>query len=122
MDASEARAFAEDWIAAWNSHDLEGILAHYAPDVVFLSPVAARRVGDGRVAGVAALRAYWGQGLASQPDLRFELVDVLAGHQALTILYRNHRRQSAAETLEFGADGKVVRSMACYGATPINPE
>ena len=111
---ASADAFAEDWIAAWNARDLERILAHYAAEIVFLSPVAQKRVGDGRVVGIPALRAYWGQGLAAQSDLKFELVDVLVGHSCLTILYRNHRDQSAAETFEFGAEGKVVQSYACY--------
>ncbi len=114
MTEGEARAFACEWIAAWNAHDLERILSHYATGVVFLSPVAQKRVGNGRVMGIAALRAYWGAGLAAQPDLRFELLDVFAGHDCLTLRYRNHRGQTAAETCEFGADGKVVRSFACY--------
>ena len=33
--------FANHWIKAWNSHDLEAILSHYAEDIVFLSPIAA---------------------------------------------------------------------------------
>jgi ketosteroid isomerase-like protein len=110
----QARAFAQEWIAAWNAHDLDRILAHYADDVVFLSPVAQRRVGDGRVVGVAALRAYWSAALQAAPDLRFVFDRVLVGHDALTIMYRNHRGQRAAETCEFGADGKVARSCACY--------
>ncbi len=107
-------AFAQDWIAAWNAHDLERILAHYAPEIVFLSPVAEKRVGNGRVVGIPALRAYWGAGLAAQPDLRFDLLGVLVGHDCLTIHYRNHRGQSAAETFEVSGEGKVVRSYACY--------
>lgn len=114
MDKTEAHAFAHDWIAAWNSHDLDRILSHYAEDIVFLSPVAQARVGNGRVEGIGALRHYWSLGLATQPALRFELVDVLTGHDCLTILYRNHRGQSAAETFAFAPDRKVVRSFACY--------
>ena len=114
MDRQSEEGFPTDWVSAWNAHDLERILGHYDPAIVFLSPVAQRRVGNGRVVGLEALRAYWAGGLAAQPDLRFELVDVLTGHDALTILYRNHRGQSAAETFEFGASGKVVRSFACY--------
>lgn len=110
-----AQAFAAEWVAAWNSHDLDRILSHYATDIVFLSPVAQKRVGDGRVVGIPALRAYWEQGLATQPELKFELLNVLVGHECLTVLYRNHRGQQAAETFEFGSDGKVVRSFACYG-------
>ncbi len=30
-------AFAIEWEAAWNAHDLNRILAHYAEDVVFRS-------------------------------------------------------------------------------------
>ncbi len=30
--------FAQEWLNAWNSHDLEAIMAHYAEDVIFYSP------------------------------------------------------------------------------------
>ncbi|MEZ5856835.1 MAG: nuclear transport factor 2 family protein [Hyphomicrobiaceae bacterium] len=114
MQLDEARAFAADWIAAWNAHDLDRILSHYAEDIVFLSPVAERRVGSGRVVGRAALGAYWRKGLDAQPELAFELIAVLAGYRCLTIQYRNHRGQSVAETVEFGADEAIVRAYACY--------
>jgi ketosteroid isomerase-like protein len=114
----DARAFAEDWIAAWNAHDLDRIVSHYASDVTFLSPLAQKRVGNGRVEGLAALRGYWSGALAAQPGLKFELIDVLAGHACLTVLYRNHRGETAAKTFEFRSDGKVVRSLACYSSTP----
>ena len=110
----EPQAFAEEWVSAWNAHDIERILSHYAEDIVFLSPVAERRLGNGRVNGRAALRNYWSAGLAAQPDLRFKLREVLAGCQAMTVIYENHRGQTAAETFEFGSDAKVVRSFACY--------
>ena len=114
MDEREAEAFAADWIAAWNAHDLERILGHYAPEIVFHSPLAAKRVGNGHVIGLEALRRYWQGGLEAQPNLRFEFARVLLGHDALTIQYRNHRGQEVAETCEFGPSGKVVRAYACY--------
>lgn len=110
----DAEPFADHWIRAWNSHDLEAILGHYAEDVVFLSPVAAVRVGTGRVVGIDALRAYWRAGLAAQPTLQFTLDRILVGYETLTIQYANHRGQAVAETFEFGPDGKVVRASACY--------
>src|SRR5262245_510655 len=82
----DAQAFAAEWIAAWNSHDLERVLSHYSTDIVFLSPIAQAVVGDGRVMGISALRSYWGQALAARPDLKFELLDVLVGHEGLTVL------------------------------------
>ena len=121
MSNDEAKAFAQDWIEAWNGHDLDRILAHYAEDVVFLSPVAQQRVGQGRLTGIPALRAYWGAGLEAQPDLKFELLDVLAGHDCLTLLYRNHKGQTVAETAEFGPSGKVLRSFACYTRAAGSP-
>ena len=113
MTSEEAQAFADEWIEAWNSHDLDRVLSHYAPEVVFLSPIAQRIVGNGRVVGIPALRSYWGKALASVPQLKFELLKVLVGHACLTILYMNHRNQQAAGTFEFANDGKVVRSFAC---------
>ena len=111
---TEPIAFAQAWIAAWNARDLDAILSHYASDIVFLSPYAERVIGMGRVVGIEALRAYWRRGLDANRDLHFELETVLPGFEALTILYRNHRGQQVAETVEFDGAGKVVRSFACY--------
>jgi ketosteroid isomerase-like protein len=58
---AEARQFAKDWVLAWNSHDLDAIIAHYGPDVILTSPVAARLLSDpsGTVTGREALRVYF---------------------------------------------------------------
>ena len=39
MTESEATRFAQEWVAAWNSRDLERILSHYADDVEVTSPL-----------------------------------------------------------------------------------
>lgn len=110
-----ARAFAADWVAAWNRHDLPAILAHYAEDFEFSSPLIRDIAGEpgGVLRGRAAVGAYWAKGLALLPDLRFELVDVLCGVDGLTLYYRGHRGM-VAETFRFGADGLVVEARACY--------
>lgn len=108
-------SFAAEWIAAWNAHDLERIVAHYADDVVFLSPHALSRTGSGRIEGISGLRDYWGPAIAAQPNLKFEFQSALVGHDSLTVLYRNHRGEQVAETFEFNPTGKVIRSYACYG-------
>ena len=110
--------FAAEWIAAWNAHDLDRILAHYAEDAVFRSPIAAELTGAGIVEGKAALRAYWTMGLDRSPDLQFELETILLGSGAITLLYRNHRGQRVAETCEFDQAGRVIRSVACYASLP----
>ena len=116
IDADFAQTFARDWVKAWNDHDLEGILAHYAEDVVFHSPrilLVTGRAADS-ASGKAELRAYWAKALEQSRDLFFEIDQVMAGSDALTILYTNQRQQSVAETFVFGGDGKVVRSIAAY--------
>ena len=108
--------FAAHWIADWNSHDLDRILSHYADDVVFHSPRIRMVTGQDvdAVTGKAALRAYWGKALEQARDLYFEIDQVLAGSDAITILYTNHRQQTVAETFIVGSNGKVVRSVAAY--------
>ncbi len=110
----DPETFGAEWVTAWNSHDLERIVSHYAEDVVFRTPMATRLVGTGLIQGKAALREYWGKALDVAPHLEFELQRVYAGFDVLTIAYTNHRNQQAAETCEFGADGLVIRSSACY--------
>ncbi len=107
-------AFAKDWEAGWNSHDLDRILSHYSEDIVFRSHKAVRLVGGGEIRGKAALRAYWSQALELQPDLRFHVQDVFHGHGMLVITYENHKLVLAAETLRFGPDGLVVEASACH--------
>lgn len=112
---STARAFALEWVAAWNAHDIERVLSHYAEDVAFHSPFIAIFADEasGHLLGKAALRTYWAAALEKLPDLRFELLDVLLGAGSLTVYYRGHRGL-VAETFIFNEDGKVQRATACY--------
>ncbi|HEV7732387.1 MAG TPA: nuclear transport factor 2 family protein [Candidatus Binatia bacterium] len=117
IDERTADAFAAEWIAAWNSHDLPRILSHYADDFEFSSPIIVEVVGEpsGTLVGKAAIGAYWTKALARRPDLRFALVAVLRGMRSLVIHYRRHDGRLASELVELGTDGKVVRSIAHYG-------
>lgn len=116
ISADDVQTFAREWAKAWNDHDLEAILAHYADDIVFHSPRI--RIVTGRdvdvLNGKAALRDYWGSALALARDLYFEVDQVFTGSDALTILYTNHRQQQVTETFVLAADGKVIRSVAAY--------
>lgn len=37
-----ASDFAQSWYEAWNAHDLDAIMAHYAPSIEHSSPFIAR--------------------------------------------------------------------------------
>ncbi|MGI9376469.1 MAG: nuclear transport factor 2 family protein [Tsuneonella suprasediminis] len=50
--------FAANWIANWNARDLDAILAHFAEDARFISPLAAELTGSPIIEGKASLRAY----------------------------------------------------------------
>ncbi|MGA8529566.1 MAG: nuclear transport factor 2 family protein [Acidobacteriaceae bacterium] len=111
-----ARAFAHDWIDAWNTHDLERILAHYDESVQLTSPVARRFLNGGdTIVGKAALREYFRQGLQTYPDLRFDFLDVLWGIETVVVRYINSVRGGpSAEVMLFNAAGKVTRVWANY--------
>jgi ketosteroid isomerase-like protein len=113
---NEARDFALEWVEAWNAHDLDAILSHYAPEVVLTSPVAVEILKDpsGTVTGKEALRSYFRRGLEVYPNLTFELVDVLRGHSSVVLYYINQKGTMTAEYMELDANRKVVRVMANY--------
>lgn len=115
-DRRFAEAFAAEWIAAWNSRDLDRILAHYSEDFEFSSPFIPEVAGEpsGRLEGQAAVREYWRKALARRADLQFELVSVLVGVGSIIILYNRHDGKLGAEQFEFTVGGKVIRSSAHY--------
>jgi hypothetical protein len=103
MDQRTAGAFTHRWITLWNNGDLEGLLEHFADEVIFTSPTAARLIDgcDGVVRGKAALRAYWAHGLSRNPQLRFELVGLYVGINTLVINFRDQTGALVNEVLTF---------------------
>ena len=116
IDHVDALRRAEDWIASWNAHDIDAILAHYPESFEFVSPVAARQLDrpDGTIRSKEELRAYFSPHLGPGSPLRFELIDVFAGVSGITIHYRNHRGQRAAETMMLDDDGRAERVVVHY--------
>jgi ketosteroid isomerase-like protein len=108
MNEGTAHEFVRHWLEAWNSHDVDAVLAHFADEVTFTSPVAARIVAgsDGVIRGKTALRTYWSNALRLIPDVHFELVGVYLGIDTLTINYRNQNGGLVNEVLRF--DGEFV--------------
>jgi hypothetical protein len=115
IDNTFADHFAADWIASWNAHDLDRILAHYSDDVEMSSPVIPKITGEssGVLKGKTAVRAYWARALQRAPHLRFELMTTLVGVNSIT-LYYNGVRGLSAEVFHFDAQGKVARAYAHY--------
>ncbi len=116
LTRDEAWQLANDWVAAWNAHDLDRIMGHYDEAVELTSPVAARLLGtpDGKVIGKANLRAYFARGLEAYPDLRFGLRTCCGACIAWCCITRIRREHATAEFMEISAAGKVVRVVANY--------
>jgi hypothetical protein len=118
LTADEARQFAQEWIEAWNAHDLERILSHYDDAAELTSPTAARLLGlpDGTIRGKEGLGAYFQKGLQAYPGLRFELKDVLCGVRSVLLYYTNQNGTHTGEFMEISPSGKVTRVVANYSA------
>jgi ketosteroid isomerase-like protein len=116
LSEHSARELAKHWIAAWNAHDLDAIMSHYADDVVLVSPVAVERLHDpsGTVRGKQALRAYFSMGLTAYPNLRFELKDLMWGVSSVVLYYANQKGSMTGELMELDGSGKVHRVVANY--------
>jgi len=105
---------ATRWLEAWNSRDLERILALYADDCEMASPniVTLGLDPSGRLRGKAALRRYWGGALARLPHLHFTVNDVYVGPDSVIIRYTNDRQHHVCEYLRCDGSGLIVQATA----------
>lgn len=116
MDGKSAHRFVASWLRAWNAHDIDGVVAHFAEDAIFTSPVAAQLLPEtgGVLRGTDEIRRYWTIGLERIPDLHFEIENVYAGLSTIVINYRNHTGALVAEVLRFDGSGRVTRGEGTY--------
>jgi hypothetical protein len=112
----DPRAHANAWLAAWNAHDLEAIMACYAEDVDFAAPTVVRRWNrpDGTLHGKAELRRHFALGLELAPELRFTEDSLLAGPGSYALLYRRENRNRVLDVVELDQHGHASRVRAFY--------
>ena len=121
MTYQSMMAFAESWIAAWNRRDVEAVLAHYAEEAQFVSPVAGNLVGRPTLRNKKELEDYWHTALARISTLEFKLDHAAWDERRLelNVIYEanlNGERKRACEIMRFDAAGRQVRGEALYGA------
>lgn len=111
LDPQRARELIDRWIAAWNRHDLQAVMAMIADDVVFESPFLVHMYGEpsGRLRGKRALRGWFERALAN-PDFRidpplhvFTCVDSI-------VLVERVNGTLAANVFTLDAAGRIARS------------
>ena len=111
-----AAHFAQDWIEAWNSHDLDRILEHYSDDFEMTSPMIVNlmSVASGTLKGKEKIREYWAKGLDRFPDLHFELNQTTYGVETIALYYDAVSGRKSVEWFLFDNNGKVIKSIAHY--------
>jgi ketosteroid isomerase-like protein len=112
----QARRIAQEWISAWNSHDLELILSHYDDKVEFSSPFIIELLGEksGMLHDKKMLAGYFSKGLSARPDLQFELIDVLVGAEGIVLYYYGVDRRRVAEVLMLDSRHKIIKVLVHY--------
>jgi ketosteroid isomerase-like protein len=121
LTGDEADAFLAEWMAAWNSHDVERILEHYADDVEYFSPFIAALAqpggpgADGRLVGKDAVRAYFAAALEKYSELHFDPpMHVAAGAGGVSFVYQSVNGLTAVETLVFAPGSRIVARAHCH--------
>ena len=113
-EPKQLAALGRDWIAAWNSHDLERVLALYTDDFEMTSDKIPALGFDasGTLRGKDKVRAYWSKALAMIPNLRFELIDTYVSPDSIVVFYQNERGHKICEYLRLNAEGKIKQGSA----------
>ncbi|MDE1935139.1 nuclear transport factor 2 family protein [Bradyrhizobium sp.] len=107
---------AADWIAAWNSRDLDQVLALYTDDTEMSSEkiVALGFDASGTLRGKDELRAYWSKALTFRPHLHFTLVDAFASPDSVIVHYHDEAGKQVCEYLRLDDAGKIRQASGNY--------
>jgi hypothetical protein len=113
--------FAEAWIGNWNRRDVDAVLAHFADDAQFVSPLARNFVGRPVLQNKKELADYWRAALGGISTLEFKLDHASWDERRceLNVVYEanlNGERKRACEIMLFDASGRQIRGEALYGA------
>lgn len=114
----DIRRHADSWLAAWNAHDLDAIMACYSEDVEFVASTVIQRWGrnDGRLQGKTELRHHFELGLELAPDLTFTEEAFLANPVGYALVYLRENDNRVLDVVELNADGLAARVQAFYAS------
>ena len=112
----DMKQFSSEWIEAWNDHDIEKILSHYAEDIEFYSPVIKQlgTTSEGVIKDKNTLKDYFTKALGLYPDLFFNLHEILIGTDSLILFYTSVNNKKSAEFMQFDKDRKINFVRAHY--------
>ena len=121
MDRDAAWKFAHEWLEAWNKHDIDLIMKHYADSIEFCSPVVQKVLGEpsGLVKGIDNLRDYFTRQLQKFSTLHFQLLDVFTSPQSIVLYYKINRGLLAAEVMLLNDEMKATKVYANYDKNDV---
>jgi 8-oxo-dGTP diphosphatase len=120
LHGSVLHALARRWLHAFNTRDLDGLLALYAEDAVHTSPKLRDRRPEtnGEVRGKAALRDWWADSMTRLPGLHYAEQTLTASGDRVFMEYLRTNPGDAdllvAESL-VARDGVIVESHVFHG-------
>lgn len=118
MDQIKAEEYGKSWIEAWNAHDIDALVEHYAEDVVFRSPFIPKLDPNASctIHGREALREYLAKGMQAYPHLRFQLHRVGVGIDSIALNYIGVDGALANEVHILNDEGKASDVRIHYSA------
>jgi hypothetical protein len=116
IDPKEARRYAENWIEAWNSHDIDRIMDFYAESICHITPKLTMLFGSvsDAIKDKDELRDFFLAALKRSPELHFTLTDVFAGAESIVICFDSTTGIYVAVVLILDEHRKITRYMAHY--------
>lgn len=120
MTAFENEKIALKWFEAFNTHQLENLLALYADDAQHFSPKLKirRPETNGLVVGKEALRAWWQDAFERLPSLHYEVTTLTANLERVFMEYvrkvDGEENMLVAEVLQV-KNGLIIASRVYHG-------
>lgn len=107
---------AQEWIAAWNTRDLNRILTLYTDDSEMSSEkiVALGFDASGTLRGKDSLRAYWSKALTFRPKLHFTLIGAYASPDSVIVHYHDEAGKQVCEYLRVDDAGLIRQASGNY--------
>jgi len=114
----KAAEFASEWYEAWNAHDVDRILSHYAEDIVFTSPFVIHGDVNMTMHGKTEVVKHVRRAFERVPDLHFEPIETLVGVTGVVLYYQGVFGFKVAELMNLDSEGQVDRVIAHYDRLP----
>ncbi|MDP1746690.1 MAG: nuclear transport factor 2 family protein [Bacteroidota bacterium] len=120
MDSHKIEAIALTWLEAFNTHDLEKLLALYHADARHFSPKLKIRKPEtgGLIIGKNAMHEWWQEAFDKLPTLSYNLTALTANNVRVFMEYvrkvNGEPDMNVAEVLEV-ENGLIIASRVYHG-------